>query len=51
MFAVALPTIALYEVSILIAYCIEKRKNLLRKAYMLCDRKRIETIQMRNFNA
>ncbi|MET3560443.1 sec-independent protein translocase protein TatC [Bartonella japonica] len=27
MFAVALPTIALYEISILIAYCIEKRKK------------------------
>ncbi|EJF81647.1 Sec-independent protein translocase protein TatC [Candidatus Bartonella washoeensis] len=27
MFAVALPTIALYEISILIAYCMEKRKK------------------------
>ncbi|MBB5074293.1 sec-independent protein translocase protein TatC [Bartonella callosciuri] len=27
MFAVALPTIALYEVAVLIAYCIEKRKK------------------------
>ncbi|WP_019223890.1 twin-arginine translocase subunit TatC [Bartonella rattaustraliani] len=32
MFAVALPTIALYEISILIAYCIEKRKKPLKRS-------------------
>ncbi|WP_455475609.1 twin-arginine translocase subunit TatC [Bartonella sp. B17] len=32
MFAVALPTIVLYEISILIAYCIEKRKKILNKS-------------------
>ncbi|CAF25975.1 twin-arginine translocase subunit TatC [Bartonella quintana] len=32
MFAVALPTIALYEISILIAYWIEKRKNPLKRS-------------------